>query len=152
MPKFDDRAVCFHTGKKISPPMNERKICACCGQRIVKGEILEIGHVGDDCADIIRRRLSDKVCFQSTVEEFIVKVDKKGEIKEVKEWYNGYTFGKNFTHVDTTRKGEMLYRSTYFDGSSDSKKASKTAFSFVVLEILTSVAVSTITLPHIQAV
>lgn len=76
MPKFDDRTVCFHTGKRISPPMNERKICACCGQRIVKGEILDIGHVGEDCAEIIRRRLSDKVCFQSTVEEFIVKWSK----------------------------------------------------------------------------
>lgn len=73
MPKFDDRVTCFHTSKKISPPTNERKICACCGQRIVKGEILDIGHVGDDCADIIRRRLSDKACFSSTAEQFIEK-------------------------------------------------------------------------------
>ena len=36
-----------------------------------------------------------------------------------------YKFGDNFTHVDTVRNGEMLYRSTYFDGTTDSKKASK---------------------------
>jgi len=36
-----------------------------------------------------------------------------------------FAFGKNFTHVDTTRNGEMLYRSTYFDGTTDAKKASK---------------------------
>jgi hypothetical protein len=36
-----------------------------------------------------------------------------------------YAFGNNFTHVDTTRNGEMLYRSTYFDGTTDTKKASK---------------------------
>lgn len=71
MTKFDDRVTCFHTGKKVSPPMNERKICACCGQRIVKGEIVEIGHVGDDCADIINRRKTDKTCFGSTTEQFI---------------------------------------------------------------------------------
>lgn len=36
-----------------------------------------------------------------------------------------FTFGTNFTHLDTTRNGEMLYRSTFFDGTTDSKKASK---------------------------
>lgn len=38
---------------------------------------------------------------------------------------SNYTFGNNFTHVDSTRNGEMLYRSTYFDGTTDTKKASK---------------------------
>lgn len=35
------------------------------------------------------------------------------------------SFGNLFTQVDTTRNGEMLYRSTYFDGTTDLKKASK---------------------------
>lgn len=35
------------------------------------------------------------------------------------------SFGNLFTQVDTVRNGEMLYRSTYFDGTTDSKKASK---------------------------
>ncbi|MDD2894992.1 MAG: hypothetical protein PHG81_03135 [Aliarcobacter sp.] len=35
------------------------------------------------------------------------------------------SFGNLFTQVDTTRNGEMLYRSTYFDGTTDSKKATK---------------------------
>lgn len=93
MPRFDDRTTCFHTGKKISPPTNERKICACCGQRIVKGEILPIGYVGDDCADIIRRRESDKRGFESTAEQFIDKWQKTcGKMKPViqktlKEFY-----------------------------------------------------------------
>lgn len=43
MKRFDDRETCFHTGKKISPPMIERRQCACCGLRIVKGYIVEIG-------------------------------------------------------------------------------------------------------------
>ncbi len=33
-----------------------------------------------------------------------------------------YTFGDNFTHVDTDRKGEMLYRSTFFDGKTNKAK------------------------------
>jgi hypothetical protein len=74
--RFDDRQTCFHTGKKISPPMNERKLCACCGQRIVKGEILTIGHVGDDCADIIKRRQTEKNCFGTTVQQFCDKWSK----------------------------------------------------------------------------
>lgn len=35
------------------------------------------------------------------------------------------SFGNLFTQVDTVRNGEMLYRSTYFDGTTDSAKASK---------------------------
>ncbi len=35
------------------------------------------------------------------------------------------SFGNLFTQVDTVRNGEMLYRSTYFDGTTDSPKASK---------------------------
>ena len=93
MPRFDDRTVCFHTGKKISPPTNERKICACCGQWIVKGWILDIGHVGDDCEDIIRRRKTDANCFNSTAQEFIEKWQKTcGKMKPaiqktLKEFY-----------------------------------------------------------------
>lgn len=33
-----------------------------------------------------------------------------------------YNFGNNFTAVDTNRKGEMLYRSTFFDGKSNKAK------------------------------
>ena len=34
-----------------------------------------------------------------------------------------YSFGNNFTHVDNTnRKGEMLYRSTFFDGKTNKAK------------------------------
>jgi hypothetical protein len=33
-----------------------------------------------------------------------------------------YKFGNNFTAVDTSRKGEMLYRSTFFDGKSNKAK------------------------------
>ena len=33
-----------------------------------------------------------------------------------------YTFGTNFTHVDAVRNGEMLYRSTFFDGSTNKAK------------------------------
>ncbi|MFY9089590.1 hypothetical protein [Arcobacter aquimarinus] len=33
-----------------------------------------------------------------------------------------YSFGNNFTHVDTNRKGEMLYRSTFFDGKTNKAK------------------------------
>jgi len=36
-----------------------------------------------------------------------------------------YSFGTSFNHVDTSRKGEMLYRSTYFNGSNSQPKASK---------------------------
>lgn len=77
MKRFDDRATCFHTGKKISPPMIDRKLCACCGLRIVKGYIVEIGHVGEDCADLIQRRKSDKAMFGSTIEEFAARYKKQ---------------------------------------------------------------------------
>lgn len=70
MKTFDERQTCFHTGKKISPPMNERKLCACCGLRIVKGYIVEIGHVGEDCGNLIQRRKGEKTMFGRTVEEF----------------------------------------------------------------------------------
>ena len=33
-----------------------------------------------------------------------------------------YSFGNNFTHVDTSRNGEMLYRSTFFDGKTNKAK------------------------------
>lgn len=33
-----------------------------------------------------------------------------------------YAFGNNYTHVDTTRNGEMLYRSTFFDGKTNKAK------------------------------
>lgn len=70
MKRFDDRTTCFHSGKKISPPMNERRLCACCGLRIVKGFIVEIGHVGEDCAGIIERRNRDRDFHGGTVKDF----------------------------------------------------------------------------------
>lgn len=33
-----------------------------------------------------------------------------------------YSFGNNYTHVDTIRNGEMLYRSTFFDGKTNKAK------------------------------
>ena len=33
-----------------------------------------------------------------------------------------FTFGNNFTHVDTDTNGEMLYRSTFFDGKTNKAK------------------------------
>ena len=53
--KFDDRAVDFLTGRKVSPPMEDRKVCDCCGQRIVKGFFTNLGTVGDDCKEVILR-------------------------------------------------------------------------------------------------
>ncbi|MNF84972.1 hypothetical protein D3C85_693520 [compost metagenome] len=94
MKRFDDRATCFHTGKKISPPMNERKLCACCGLRIVKGYIVEIGHVGEDCGELIHRRKMDKMGFNSTVDEFVTKYKrytgwdlKPAVVRTLKEFY-----------------------------------------------------------------
>lgn len=52
--KFDDRAVDFLTGRKVSPPMEDRKVCDCCHQRIVKGFFTNLGTVGDDCYEVIR--------------------------------------------------------------------------------------------------
>jgi len=52
--KFDDRAVDFLTGRKVSPPMECRKVCECCGQRIVKGFITNLGPIGEDCREVIR--------------------------------------------------------------------------------------------------
>ncbi|HFD3814073.1 TPA: hypothetical protein ACF3SX_003247 [Pseudomonas aeruginosa] len=71
MKRFDDRETCFHTGKKTSPPMIERRQCACCGLRIVKGYIVEIGHVGEDCGEIIQRRNRDKDFHGGKVSEFV---------------------------------------------------------------------------------
>jgi hypothetical protein len=53
--KFDDRQVDFLTGRKVSPPMADRKVCDCCGQRLVKGYHTNLGTVGDDCYEEIRR-------------------------------------------------------------------------------------------------
>ncbi|MEV2047993.1 hypothetical protein ABZQ43_32990 [Pseudomonas aeruginosa] len=53
MKRFDDRAICFHSGKKISPPMNERRLCACCGLRIVKG----LAVAGAECNTVIELKL-----------------------------------------------------------------------------------------------
>lgn len=52
--KFDDRAVDFHTGRKVSPPLENRKVCECCKQRIVKGFLTNLGPIGEDCRDVIR--------------------------------------------------------------------------------------------------
>ncbi|MBN3801801.1 hypothetical protein GXB81_01820 [Paraburkholderia sp. Ac-20336] len=57
---FDDRAVDFLSGKKVSPPRNTWKICACCGLRIIKGYEMSNGDkVGEDCAVIIARAYLD---------------------------------------------------------------------------------------------
>ncbi|WP_288080675.1 hypothetical protein [Pseudomonas sp.] len=71
MKRFDDRQTCFHTGKKISPPMIDRRRSACFGLRIVKGVIVEVGPVGEDCAALIQQRLADKALHGSTVEQFV---------------------------------------------------------------------------------
>jgi hypothetical protein len=73
MKRFDDRQTCFHTGKKISPPMSERRLCACCGLRIVKGFIVGIGHVGEDCADTIQRYQTEQEINGLSVDEFDAK-------------------------------------------------------------------------------
>lgn len=72
--RFDDRQNCFLSGKKVSPPMNERRKCACCGIRIVKGLIVEIGHVGEDCADIIWRYQYDAKLLGLSVDDFNAKL------------------------------------------------------------------------------
>lgn len=94
MKRFDDRETCFHTGKKISPPMIKRRQCACCGLRIVKGYIVQIGHVGEDCADVILRRNTDKVGHGDTVSEFVERykratgcVLKPAVVKTLEEHY-----------------------------------------------------------------
>lgn len=94
MKRFDDRETCFHTGKKISPPMIERRQCACCGLRIVKGYIVQIGHVGEDCADVILRRNTAKVCHGDTVSESVERykrttgwVLKPAVVKTLEEHY-----------------------------------------------------------------
>lgn len=53
--KFDDRVVDFASGKKVSPPMSLRRICDCCGQRLVKGALTNLGTLGDDCTDVALR-------------------------------------------------------------------------------------------------
>ena len=53
--KFDDRAIDFLSGRKISPPMADRRLCDCCGQRIVKGFFTNLGTIGEDCREVIRR-------------------------------------------------------------------------------------------------
>jgi len=52
---FDDRSTDFASGKKVSPPMAERRLCDCCGQRIVKGWFTTVGTVGEDCEDVLIR-------------------------------------------------------------------------------------------------
>lgn len=56
--KFDDWCTDFRTGRKVSPPVEDRKICDCCGQRIVKGFITGMGTFGDDCREIVIRAQS----------------------------------------------------------------------------------------------
>lgn len=70
--KFDDRRVDFLTGKKVSPPMEDRRQCACCNLRIVKGWILDNGdQVGEDCEDVISRAdMQRRSGFSVTVYEF----------------------------------------------------------------------------------
>jgi hypothetical protein len=53
--KFDDRMVDFLTGRKVSPAMEDRKVCDCCGQRIVKGFFTNLGTIGEDCHEVVRQ-------------------------------------------------------------------------------------------------
>lgn len=72
--KFDLRMVDFLSGRKVSPPKDEWKTCACCGQAIVKGWEMSNAHVvGEDCEDIISRYTRSVQCFGSSVEEFVTK-------------------------------------------------------------------------------
>lgn len=70
--KFDDRAVDFLSGRRVSPPMEDRRLCACCGLRIVKGWIMSNGDkVGEDCEEIISRADTARACGHvSTADEF----------------------------------------------------------------------------------
>lgn len=49
-------------------------------------------------------------------------ITNKGELYCGSTTAANYTFGTNFTHVDAVRNGEMLYRSTFFDGSTNKAK------------------------------
>lgn len=61
--RFDDRAVDFLSGRKVSPPMEDRRHCACCGLRIVKGFLMSNGDaVGEDCEEIISRATLARSC------------------------------------------------------------------------------------------
>lgn len=51
--RFDDRTVDFLTGRKVSPPLENRRVCECCKQRIVKGFLTNFGPIGEDCYDVI---------------------------------------------------------------------------------------------------
>lgn len=72
--RFDDRQVDFMSGKRISPPVLDRRLCDCCGQRIVKGWVMNNGMpVGEDCEDIIMRASSSKVgLIASDADQFAV--------------------------------------------------------------------------------
>jgi hypothetical protein len=49
-------------------------------------------------------------------------ITNKGELYCAGTTGPNYTFGTNFTHVDAVRNGEMLYRSTFFDGITNKAK------------------------------
>lgn len=63
--------------------------------------------------------------FFSTVYSGTCGISTKGELYCGGTTGLDYEFGLSFTHVDNNRNGEMLYRSTFFDGSSTDKKAKK---------------------------
>jgi hypothetical protein len=56
------------------------------------------------------------VDFFSTVYHSTCGVSTKGELYCGGKTGSEYSFGDNFTHVDSSNNGEMLYRSTFFNG------------------------------------
>ena len=52
--RFDDGRRDFYTGRRVSPPVSQRRRCECCGLPIVKGYTTSIGTMGEDCYLIAR--------------------------------------------------------------------------------------------------
>lgn len=70
MRPFDDRT--FVSGAFLSSPEgDDRKQCACCGQRIVKGFIIAQGPIGEDCAKLIGDFKVANNIYKTTVEQFV---------------------------------------------------------------------------------
>lgn len=59
---FDLRSVCFHSGKKMSPPREFWNTCDCCGKKIVKGVVMSNGNtIGEDCYDVVQRVQTNRI-------------------------------------------------------------------------------------------
>ena len=52
--RFDDGRRDFYTGRRVSPPVSQRRRCECCGLPMVKGYTTSIGTMGEDCYLIAR--------------------------------------------------------------------------------------------------